>query len=145
MDGYVSFALCWQRQVADGSKVGHGCDYTVPFLIAATGIPALTTTPHHPRPFSLTLSLTACCHLRVRVSRHVWAYGPHQPDCCGALLLILCSLTCCRTLVQGFIWGINSFDQWGVELGKVLASKVGRQAHQGNDGKGLALIVYQGW
>ncbi len=25
---------------------------------------------------------------------------------------------------QGFIWGINSFDQWGVELGKVLASKV---------------------
>ena len=29
---------------------------------------------------------------------------------------------------QGFIWGINSFDQWGVELGKVLASKV-RAAH----------------
>lgn len=27
-------------------------------------------------------------------------------------------------LMQGFIWGINSFDQWGVELGKVLASKV---------------------
>lgn len=25
--------------------------------------------------------------------------------------------------VKGFIWGINSFDQWGVELGKVLASK----------------------
>ena len=22
------------------------------------------------------------------------------------------------------MWGINSFDQWGVELGKVLASKV---------------------
>ena len=26
-----------------------------------------------------------------------------------------------RTVVQGFLWGINSFDQWGVELGKVLA------------------------
>ena len=25
--------------------------------------------------------------------------------------------------VQGFIWGVNSFDQWGVELGKVLAGK----------------------
>jgi glucose-6-phosphate isomerase len=25
---------------------------------------------------------------------------------------------------QGTIWGINSFDQWGVELGKVLAKKV---------------------
>lgn len=26
--------------------------------------------------------------------------------------------------LQGFVWNINSFDQWGVELGKVLASKV---------------------
>jgi len=29
-----------------------------------------------------------------------------------------------RVAVQGFVWGLNSFDQWGVELGKVLASKV---------------------
>lgn len=29
-----------------------------------------------------------------------------------------------RTAVQGFIWGINSFDQWGVELGKVLANEL---------------------
>ncbi|CAN0243519.1 unnamed protein product, partial [Phaeothamnion confervicola] len=32
-----------------------------------------------------------------------------------------------RTAVQGFIWGVNSFDQWGVELGKVLAKKVRAQ------------------
>lgn len=32
-----------------------------------------------------------------------------------------------RTAVQGFIWGLNSFDQWGVELGKVLANKVRAQ------------------
>ena len=25
---------------------------------------------------------------------------------------------------QGVIWGVNSFDQWGVELGKVLAKKI---------------------
>jgi len=24
---------------------------------------------------------------------------------------------------QGVIWGIDSFDQWGVELGKVLAER----------------------
>lgn len=24
-----------------------------------------------------------------------------------------------RIAVEGFVWGINSFDQWGVELGKV--------------------------
>eukprot|EP00461_Guttulinopsis_vulgaris_P001535 UN01535 len=29
-----------------------------------------------------------------------------------------------RTAVQGFIWDINSFDQWGVQLGKVLATNV---------------------
>ena len=26
--------------------------------------------------------------------------------------------------VQGVIWGIDSFDQWGVELGKVLATRI---------------------
>jgi glucose-6-phosphate isomerase len=26
--------------------------------------------------------------------------------------------------VQGAIWGVNSFDQWGVELGKVLAKRI---------------------
>jgi glucose-6-phosphate isomerase len=29
-----------------------------------------------------------------------------------------------KVFTQGTVWGINSFDQWGVELGKVLASKV---------------------
>lgn len=32
-----------------------------------------------------------------------------------------------RVAVQGFMWGVNSFDQWGVELGKVLAGKVRTQ------------------
>jgi glucose-6-phosphate isomerase len=29
-----------------------------------------------------------------------------------------------RVLTQGVIWGINSFDQWGVELGKALAQRI---------------------
>ncbi|KDD75199.1 phosphoglucose isomerase [Helicosporidium sp. ATCC 50920] len=29
-----------------------------------------------------------------------------------------------RVAVAGFLWGINSFDQWGVELGKALATRV---------------------
>eukprot|EP00889_Picochlorum_renovo_P008772 jgi/Picre1/35802/NNA_003262.t1 len=32
-----------------------------------------------------------------------------------------------RIAVSGFIWNINSFDQWGVELGKVLAGKVRKE------------------
>lgn len=39
---------------------------------------------------------------------------------CGQLLAIYEH----RTAVQGFIWDINSFDQWGVELGKKLACDV---------------------
>jgi len=38
-----------------------------------------------------------------------------------------------KVFVQGLIWGINSFDQWGVELGKELARELLRRA-QGFDG-----------
>ncbi|KAI3464969.1 hypothetical protein Pfo_021632 [Paulownia fortunei] len=34
-----------------------------------------------------------------------------------------------RIAVEGFAWGINSFDQWGVELGKSLATQVRKQLH----------------
>ena len=29
-----------------------------------------------------------------------------------------------KVFTQGVIWNINSFDQWGVELGKVLANRI---------------------
>jgi glucose-6-phosphate isomerase len=29
-----------------------------------------------------------------------------------------------KVLVQGAVWDVNSFDQWGVELGKVLADRI---------------------
>jgi glucose-6-phosphate isomerase len=32
-----------------------------------------------------------------------------------------------RVFVQGVIWRINSFDQWGVELGKQLATNLGKE------------------
>lgn len=35
-----------------------------------------------------------------------------------------------RTAVQGFVWGLNSFDQWGVELGKALAGQVRSQVNK---------------
>ena len=36
------------------------------------------------------------------------------------------------TFTQGVVWGINSFDQWGVELGKKLANEIA-QAVNGDD------------
>jgi glucose-6-phosphate isomerase len=47
---------------------------------------------------------------------------------------------------QGVIWGINSFDQWGVELGKTLATKIlaklqaEKELSPGHDGSTEALI-----
>ena len=32
-----------------------------------------------------------------------------------------------KVFTQGWIWGINSFDQWGVELGKALATRIARE------------------
>ena len=36
-----------------------------------------------------------------------------------------------KVFTQGTIWGINSFDQWGVELGKVLATRIGAELAPG--------------
>jgi glucose-6-phosphate isomerase len=37
-----------------------------------------------------------------------------------------------RVFVSGSVWGINSFDQWGVELGKVLAQDIRARMTTGN-------------
>tara|TARA_R110002111_G_scaffold258383_1_gene327437 strand:+ start:6063 stop:7694 length:1632 start_codon:yes stop_codon:yes gene_type:complete len=51
-----------------------------------------------------------------------------------------------KVFVQGAIWNINSFDQWGVQLGKRLANDISRDIEQKTDGydsstRGLMEIV----
>ena len=42
-----------------------------------------------------------------------------------------------RIFVQGIIWNVYSFDQWGVELGKVLAGRIQKELEGGfNEGPG---------
>jgi glucose-6-phosphate isomerase len=38
-----------------------------------------------------------------------------------------------KVFVQGSIWNINSFDQWGVELGKVLAKRIAPELAAGSE------------
>jgi glucose-6-phosphate isomerase len=49
-----------------------------------------------------------------------------------------------RVFTSGVLWGINSFDQWGVELGKALADKLlprlGSGDVSGLDGSTAALL-----
>jgi glucose-6-phosphate isomerase len=52
-----------------------------------------------------------------------------------------------RVFVEGVVLGINSFDQWGVELGKELANALapmveGTQGTEGKDGSTAALVAF---
>jgi glucose-6-phosphate isomerase len=52
-----------------------------------------------------------------------------------------------KIFVQGVIWNLNSYDQWGVELGKQLASRILPELHadeqvSGHDASTNALINY---
>lgn len=51
------------------------------------------------------------------------------PDTLGKLIALYEH----KVFVQGTIWNINSFDQWGVELGKVLASHISPQLEAGEE------------
>ena len=52
-----------------------------------------------------------------------------------------------RVFVEGVILGINSFDQWGVELGKELAMAlqpivIGKQTADTKDSSTKSLVAY---
>jgi glucose-6-phosphate isomerase len=47
-----------------------------------------------------------------------------------------------RTFVEGVLWGVNSFDQWGVELGKVLAARVDAAMASGDTSEIHASTAY---
>lgn len=51
-----------------------------------------------------------------------------------------------KVFVQGAVWGVNSFDQWGVEYGKVLAQNIepqlGNNEPTAHDASTNALIAY---
>ncbi len=55
------------------------------------------------------------------------------PQTLGALLALYEH----KTFVEGVIWDINSFDQWGVELGKVLARAILKDVDAGQPSPGL--------
>ena len=46
-----------------------------------------------------------------------------------------------KVFVQGWIWGINSFDQYGVELGKNMARSIENGANAKRDGSTLGLLA----
>ncbi len=64
------------------------------------------------------------------------------PETLGALLALYEH----KTFVQGVLWNVNSFDQWGVERGKALASRIlpeleGKPTTHAHDGSTAGLIA----
>jgi glucose-6-phosphate isomerase len=54
-----------------------------------------------------------------------------SPQALGALIALYEH----KVFVQSVIWGINAFDQWGVELGKQIASRIGDELAGGAPGE----------
>ncbi len=58
-----------------------------------------------------------------RPSTTLLIYGALTPNALGRLVALYEH----RAFTEGVLWGIDSFDQWGVELGKVLAGTLADQ------------------
>jgi glucose-6-phosphate isomerase len=69
----------------------------------------------------------------------------------AASLVALLAMYEHKVFVQGVVWGINSFDQFGVELGKTLADRItpelkGERPPEDHDSSTTALIeLYKEW
>jgi glucose-6-phosphate isomerase len=64
-----------------------------------------------------------CLGSLIAMYEHACKCSPRRPlphRCLGSLIAMYEHKIFC----QGIIWDINSFDQWGVELGKELAKKI---------------------
>ena len=71
------------------------------------------------------------------------AYPQLTPEMLGQIIALYEH----RVFVEGVVLGINSYDQWGVELGKELATTLqpiveGKQATTGKDGSTAALVEF---
>jgi glucose-6-phosphate isomerase len=73
--------------------------------VAAEGVPAALV-PHRTFPGNRPTNTILAPQLTPRVLGELVATYEH------------------KVFTQGVIWGINSFDQWGVELGKALAQRI---------------------
>ena len=89
-----------------------------------------------------TLGLGALCGASPAAAQRM-AYETLDPFTLGQIIALYEH----RVFVEGVILGINSFDQWGVELGKELAKSLqplveGEVSAEGKDGSTAGLIGY---
>lgn len=110
----------------------HQGDPVVPcdFIVTAKGLPG--PEGHHDK-----LVANALAQAQALAFGHENKAEPHRnfpgnrpsttiilPDVTPYTLGMLLAFYEHKTFVQGVLWGVNSFDQWGVELGKQLTGPI---------------------
>ncbi|MBI4922513.1 MAG: glucose-6-phosphate isomerase [Devosia nanyangense] len=174
---YDSGPVIWGEPGTNGQhafyQLIHQGTSVVPadFLIAAN--PHEDMAPHHEKLVANVLAQSEALMLgktREEVVAELTAQGldkasikaltPHKmfpgnrpsntliyPKLTPAMLGSLVALYEHKVFVQGTIWNVNSYDQWGVELGKQLAKAIlpkvqGTAANTGNDASTKGLLAH---
>ncbi|MEU2557862.1 glucose-6-phosphate isomerase [Streptomyces longispororuber] len=127
---FIGFA----RPVAElGDELAGQHDLLMANFFAQTQALAFGKTPQEVRAEGVAEELVAHKTFRGNHPTTTILAGELSPSVLGQLIALYEH----KVFVQGAVWGIDSFDQWGVELGKVLAKRVEPALTEGTTVPGL--------
>jgi glucose-6-phosphate isomerase len=148
MVDYPTSAVTWGEPGTNGQhaffQMLHQGPTIVPIDFIAVLTPEHPLKSHHPKLLANCFAQSEALMLGRTLEEAKKVAGPGKPELAPHLVfpgnrptntLILEALTARslgalialyehKVLVQGTVWNINSFDQWGVELGKILGKVV---------------------
>ena len=148
MVDYPTAAVTWGEPGTNGQHAFFQMLHQGPTLVPIDFIAVLTPehplVSHHPKLLANCFAQSEALMLGRTLEEAKKVAGPDKPELAPHLVfpgnrptttLILDALTARslgalialyehKALVQGTVWDINSFDQWGVELGKILGKVV---------------------
>jgi glucose-6-phosphate isomerase len=144
---YATSPVLWGEPGTNGQhayfQMLHQGSDVVPVEFVAVKNPRHDLTGHHPLLLANVLAQAQALMLGKADAGGHKNFPGNRPstfllldDLTPASLGALIALQEHRVFVSGAVWGINSFDQWGVELGKVLAKDVAQRLLNG-DTRGL--------
>ena len=140
---YATSPVLWGEPGTNGQhayfQMLHQGSDVVPLEFVAVKTPTHTLPDHH----ALLLANALAQAQALMLGQHDAGGHRHFPGNRPSSFLLLDALTPAslgalialqehRVFCSGAIWGINSFDQWGVELGKVLAKDVHARLQSGD-------------
>ncbi len=145
--GYATSPVVWGEPGTNGQhaffQMLHQGTEVIPLEFIAVKTPSHSLTPHHALLLANALAQAQALlqgqsdagghkHFPGNRPSSFFVLERLTPESFGALIALYEH----RVFVSGAVWGINSFDQFGVELGKVLAKDIEARLASG-DAQGL--------